>query len=131
MASAIYPLALAYAEYLGTADGTHPLGSWPSILEGDRLWVLHLPFGPALHAVRFHTNAPFGGFVTWQTSGRQHPCQCRPTVEHATVSASANRGRMTQAVNLSDGHKQQIARAVCRSTYADNDLGQPLFNLIL
>jgi len=50
----ILALALPDSEHLGAAFGTCPLSCWLPILHRDGLWILHFPFGTALHTICFH-----------------------------------------------------------------------------
>lgn len=57
--SLCYYLALSDSENLGAALGTHTLGGGLAILHLDRLRVLDLHLGAALHAVGLHLASPF------------------------------------------------------------------------
>lgn len=45
-------------EHLGAANRAGALGCGATVLHRDLLWVLHLTFGLALHAVGFHIGPP-------------------------------------------------------------------------
>ncbi len=47
-------LTLSYSEHLGPTCRTYALSRWFAILHRYALGILHVPFGTALHAIRFH-----------------------------------------------------------------------------
>jgi len=51
-------LALSNPEHLCPTLGTYTLGCRPPVLHGNRLGILHFPFGMALHAVCLHLPPP-------------------------------------------------------------------------
>ena len=60
--SLCYPvrfLCFSYPEHPGAAGGTYALSGRFAVLHDDRLWILDLDLGPALHAVRFHASPPY------------------------------------------------------------------------
>ena len=46
------------SEHLSGADWAYTLSGRAPILHRDRLWVAHLPLGPALHTIRFQDTPP-------------------------------------------------------------------------